>query len=177
MSAQASGCSRLRLLLAIESRRGALYLGHPRATRAGPCRDRSGSSGRSPCLRHDCDGDDQGGNGQPCPSIVARPRHSGSEDPAVGCPDESACPARMHSSGDPRSSDTGIPSGGHGKVGGQSGRDQPRARAQHKRIAEEWTLIMPSDPASWARPDHRRLLAIETLAVTRLDGASLIAGP
>jgi Fusaric acid resistance protein family len=41
---------------------------------------------------------------------------------------------------------------GRDKIGAHSGRDQSRARAQHKRIAKEQELIMPSDLASPRRP-------------------------
>jgi multidrug resistance efflux pump len=107
----------------------------PRATRARSRRDRSCSSGRAARLRLDRDGDDQGGSHRPPTSIMARPRHRGSWDPAVGCPDESACPARMHSGDDDRA-------GGRGKVGGHSGRDQSRPRARHRQVAKERELIM-----------------------------------
>jgi hypothetical protein len=54
----------------------------------------------------------------------------------------------MHSGGDPRSSNPGIASGGHGKVGADAGTDQSGARAQRERIAKEQELIAGTS-ASW----------------------------
>jgi 5-aminolevulinate synthase len=48
----------------------------------------------------------------------------------------------MHSGDDHRAGNPGIPSGGHGKVGGDPGADQPGARAQHQSTAKEQELII-----------------------------------
>ena len=127
------------------------------ATRAGSHRNRSCSCGRAACLRLDRDGDDQGGRRRRPRSILARPRRRGGCDPAVGCPDESACPARMHSGDDHRSSNPGVPSGGHGKVGGHPGRDQSRPRARHRQVSEEQELIMPNDIPVYDTAASRRV--------------------